>query len=102
MKLYIPDTRDRLHLRLETYWGYADDFTHHRVFSSREEAEFVLYESLKIVFADEPEIYKRMNATAEEAFAAARADNIELAREKFLVMIQEVAPPSIRKFGPTG
>ena len=79
-------------MELETCWTYVEDFTRHRAFSSTEEAEYILSESLKIVFADEPETYARMNAASQEAFSAARRNDVELARRKFLEMIHEVAP----------
>ena len=89
-KLYIPQTRDQLYLKLQQYFRYADDFTRRDAFSSIEEAEHVLYEALKNVFSDEPEKLARLQVMADEAFVASRSGEIRLARRKFGEITDEV------------
>ena len=37
--MHIPKTKERLFYKMQMYWAYADDFTHHDRFKNNEEAE---------------------------------------------------------------
>ncbi|MEM8717462.1 MAG: hypothetical protein AAGE92_17110 [Cyanobacteria bacterium P01_G01_bin.4] len=93
-ELYIPQTRDQLYLKLQQYFLYAIDTKRKKSltysFSSEEEAVFVLHESLKNVFSSEPGKLARLRVTADEAFAAARSGEVDLACDKFCEIVDEV------------
>lgn len=88
--MYIPKTRQELFEKMGIYIGYAPEFTGYKYFNTFEEAELDLYKAINSIFENEPEDHSFLTETADFAFDACRAGNVETAREAFGIIMDEL------------